>query len=203
VQFKQVHRAPAVEGPWRVGTGDARSHQYLTRCASEEMNRLSEVTGETVSLGIKMGMKSVNVHVVTSKSDLKVDGANLRIKPIYVGIDGIVLLSQLDDYQVTNILSNIRHELKSQPEIINPEQLMAKIQLIRRQGYGIGDSELTLGVTCISAPIKNYALPAVLNLVGPEIRMKPKIQGMTQELIECAVRISEKLKEWNQAVPSS
>jgi IclR family KDG regulon transcriptional repressor len=175
------------------------TQEYLTSCASEEMSRLSEVTGETVSLGIKMGMKSVNIHVITSKSDLKVDGANLRVRPVYVGVDGSVLLSQLDDYQVLNILNNIRRELTAQHGKIDREELMARIQLVRRQGYAVGDSALTFGVTCISAPVKNYAVPAVLNLVGPEIRMKPRLRVLTFELVGCATRISDKLKEWNNA----
>jgi IclR family KDG regulon transcriptional repressor len=175
------------------------TQEYLTSCASDEMSRLSEVTGETVSLGIKMGMKSVNIHVVTSKSDLKVDGANLRIRPVYVGVDGSVLLSQLDDYQVSNILNNVRRELEAQHGKIDREELMARIQSVRRQGYAVGDSALTFGVTCISAPVRNYALPTVLNLVGPEIRMKPRVQALTRETVGCAARISEKLKEWNNS----
>jgi DNA-binding IclR family transcriptional regulator len=173
------------------------TQEYLTRCASDEMNRLSEATGETASLGIKMGMKSVNIHVVTSKSDLKVDGANLRVRPVYFGVDGSVLLSQLDDYQVSNILNTIRLELKARREKIDFEELMARIRSIRRKGYAVGDSELTFGVTCISASIKNYALPAVLNLVGPGIRMKPELPALTRQVVACADRISARLKEWN------
>ena len=173
------------------------TQEYLTSCASEEMNRLSEATGETVSLGIKMGMKSVNIHVVTSKSDLKVDGANLRIRPIHLGVDGTILLSQLDDYQVTNILNNLRTESKDRTGKFKTEDLLARIQSARRQGYAMGNSEVTLGVTCISAPVKNYALPAVLNLVGPEIRMKPVAMGLIQQVVDCAARISDKLKERN------
>jgi IclR family transcriptional regulator, KDG regulon repressor len=171
------------------------TQEYLTNCASAEMNSLSEVTGETVSLGIKMGMKSVNIHVVTSKSDLKVDGANLRIRPIHLGIDGSMLLSQLDDYQVSNILDNIRLELKASSEKLKVKDLLARIQAARQQGYAIGDSELTLGVTCISAPVKNYALPAALSLVGPEVRMKPNTRKLVREVVDCAARISDKLKE--------
>jgi IclR family transcriptional regulator, KDG regulon repressor len=171
------------------------TQEFLTSCAAAEMTRLSELTGETVSLGIKMGMKSVNIHVVTSKSDLKVDGANLRIRPIHLGIDGSMLLSQLDDYQVSNILDNIRLELKTKPEKFKTRELLARIQAARQQGYAIGNSELTLGVTCISAPVKNYALPAALSLVGPEVRMKPNIKKLVREVVECAARISAKLKE--------
>jgi IclR family KDG regulon transcriptional repressor len=166
------------------------TQEYLTNCASDEMNRLSEFSGETVSLGIKMGLKNINIHVVTSKSDLKVDGAKLRIRPVQVGVDGLVLLSQLDDKQITNILNTIQTDTRVKTNKITASDLISKIKQIRSLGFAIGHSELTLGVTCISAPLKNYALPAVLNLVGPEMRMKPKIQSLTADLITTAGRIS-------------
>ena len=142
-------------------------------------------------------MKSVNLHVVTSKSDLKVDGANLRIRPVHLGIDGLILLSQLDDYQVSNVLNMFRNESKNKAEKFSTSELMARIKLARQRGYAVGDSEETLGVTCISAPIKNYALPAVLSLVGPAIRMKPITMNLVQPVVDCAFRISDKLKERN------
>jgi IclR family transcriptional regulator, KDG regulon repressor len=166
------------------------TQEYLTTCASEEMNKLSETSGETVSLGIKMGLKNINIHVVTSTSDLKVDGAKLRIRPVQTGVDGLVLLSQLDDKQIANILNTIQTDSKSKTNKLASAELSNKIKQIRSLGFAIGHSELTLGVTCISAPLKNYALPAVLNLVGPEIRMKPKIQPLTAALITTAGRIS-------------
>lgn len=166
------------------------TQEYLTTCASEEMNKLSEKSGETVSLGIKMGLKNVNIHVVTSKSDLKVDGAKLRIRPVQEGVDGLILLSQLDDKQIANILNTIQSDLKIKTGRTTSSDLSNKIKQIRSLGFAIGHSELTMGVTCISAPLKNYALPAVLNLVGPEVRMKPKIQSLTAELITTAGRIS-------------
>ena len=181
----------------RLISAPLATQQYLTSCASEEMRRLSEVTGETVSLGIKMGVMGVNIHVVTSPSDLKVDGANFRVRPIYIGVDGSVLLSQLDDYQVSSILKSYQLQLNTKTENIDIVALTSKIQAVRRQGYAIGDSEQTFGVTCISAPVKNYALPVVLNLIGPAIRVKPRVKEMTDELVKSAARISDKLKEWN------
>ncbi len=173
------------------------TQEYLTSCAAEEMNRLSLATGETVSLGVKMALKNINIHVVTSTSDLKVDGSNLRMRPIYIGADGLVLLSQLDDHQISNILSNIQAELKGKHEKINVDNINAKIQLARRQGYLTGHSESTLGVSCISAPVRNYALPVVLNLVGPEIRVRPRISILIRELLASAGDISTNLAQRN------
>ena len=178
------------------------TQEYLTTCASEEMNRLSEKSGETVSLGIKMGLKNVNIFVVTSKSDLKVDGAKLRIRPVQEGVDGLVLLSQLDDKQIANILNTIQTDTKTKTVKNASFDLGLKIKQIRSLGFAIGHSELTMGVTCISAPLKNYATPAVLNLIGPEVRMKPKIQTLTAELITTAGRISNILAlRSNQSQP--
>lgn len=169
------------------------TQEYLTSCASEEMNLLSESTGESVSLGIKMGVNSIVIHVVTSKSELKVEGTNFKIKPIHIGVDGSVLLSQLDDYQVSNIVDNLRYELDAKSSRVSPEDLIKKVQMARRLGYAVGNDELNLGVTCISAPIRNYALPTVLNLVGPEIRMRNRMQTLINAVKECAEKISLKL----------
>ncbi len=169
------------------------TQEYLTSCASEDMNLLSESTGETVNLGIKMGVNSIIIHVVTSKSELKVEGANFKIRPIHEGVDGSVLLSQLDDYQVSNILDNIKYELNTKPNKVNPEDLIKRVQTARRLGYAVGNDEQTLGVTCVSAPIRNYALPVALTLIGPEIRMKTRIPSLVQAVKECAEKISLKL----------
>jgi IclR family transcriptional regulator, KDG regulon repressor len=171
------------------------TQQHLTTCAAEEMSRLSDITGETVSLGIKMGLKAINIHVVNSKSDLKVDAANMRIKPVYLGVDGKVLLSQLDDFQLSTILANMHLELKTRPGRVDPEKLKAQIKLVSRRGYAIGHSESTAGVTFISAPIKNYVMPAVVNLIGPEIRMKPRLAEFTRELLDCTARISQRIAQ--------
>jgi DNA-binding IclR family transcriptional regulator len=173
------------------------TQEHLTTCAAEEMSRLSDITGETVSLGIKMGLKDINIHVVTSKSDLKVDAASMRIKPVYLGVDGRVLLSQLDDNQLSHILNNMHLELKNRSVKTDPEKLKAQIKLVRQRGYAIGHSESTVGVTCISAPIKNYVMPAVLNLIGPEMRMKPRIADLTRELLDCTLRISHRIGKWH------
>ncbi|HSW58686.1 MAG TPA: IclR family transcriptional regulator [Dehalococcoidales bacterium] len=179
------------------------TQEFLTSCAADEMSRLSESTGETVSLGIKMGLKNINIHVVNSQSDLKVDGAKLRIRPVQVGVDGLVLLSQLDDKQIANILNTVYSDKQNKASQTVITELINRIKQIRSLGFATGHSELTLGVTCISAPLKNYALPAVLNLVGPEIRMKPKIQSMTAELLTAAGRISGVLANRNSPTQST
>lgn len=173
------------------------TQEYLIRCVSDEMIRLSEITGESISLGVKNGMNNVNIHAVDSNNALKVVGTNFKIRLLHLGVDGSILLSQLDDNQVLKILDNIRLEFKAKSKNINTEELMSRIRAIRQQGYAIGYNEFTSGVTCISAPVRNYALPTVLNVVGPETRMKPNMKKLVHDVVKYAARISDKLKQWN------
>jgi IclR family KDG regulon transcriptional repressor len=172
------------------------TQEYLTRCASDEMIRLSGITGESISLGVKIGMNNVNIHAVDSNNPLKVVGTNFKIRLLHLGVDGSILLSQLDDNQVLKILDNIRLEFKAKSKNINTEELVSRICAIRQQGYAIGYNEFTSGVTCISAPVRNYALPTVLNVVGPETRMKPNMKKLVRDVVEYAAIISDKLKLW-------
>jgi IclR family KDG regulon transcriptional repressor len=173
------------------------TQEYLMRCASDEMIRLSEITGESISLGVKIGMNNVNIHAVDSNNALKVVGTNFKIRLLHLGVDGIILLSQLDDNQVLKILNNIRLEFKAKSKNINTKELMSRIRAIRQQGYAIGYNEFSLGVICISAPVRNYALPTVLNVVGPETRMKPNMKKLVHDAVNYAARISDKLMQWN------
>jgi DNA-binding IclR family transcriptional regulator len=108
-------------------------------------------------------------------------------------VDGKVLLSQLDEYQVANILNSLETEIKADGEVAGTDALLSRIKVIRQRGYAVGHNEFTLGVSCISAPVRNYALPVVLNLVGPEFRVKPRLQDFTAALIGSADRISSML----------
>jgi DNA-binding IclR family transcriptional regulator len=178
----------------------ATSHEYLIDCAREEMQRLSQLTGETVDLRIKLGLKNIGLDLIQSKNDLVVIGDSLRVRPINIGVDGMVLLSQLRDEELWVVFGNMQLEPVTKRENIDTEDIMPKIKLIRQQGYALISNELIMGVTCICAPIKNYLLPAVLILVGPEIRMKPKIKNLTKELLICAARVSENVSEFQSGL---
>lgn len=58
--------------------------------------------------------------------------------------------------------------------IDNWEDLMSRIEEIRKKGYALDDEELEIGLTCIGAPIldKNNKAIAAISLSGPTQRMK-------------------------------
>jgi IclR family KDG regulon transcriptional repressor len=184
----------------KISLTPATTHEFLVDCAIEEMQRLSEITGETIDLRIKLGLKNIGLDLVQSKNDLIVVGDSLRNRPVNIGVDGRVLLSQLSDEELSLVLGYMQLEPVTKRESIDIDDLMAEINLIRQQGYATSSNELIMGVTCICAPIKNYILPAVLIIVGPEIRMKPKIKDLTKDLLVSSARISKSISVYQNKI---
>jgi len=175
-------------------------HEYLIDKASEEMLHLSQLTNETIDLRINIGLKNIGLCLVQSKYDQITIGDSLRIRPIHLGVDGRVLLSQLDDITLSSVLEHVRMEKAKKYENINTNDLMDEIRIIRQQGYAVVHDELIKGVTCICAPVHNYVTPAALSIVGPEMRIKPNIKSHIEKLLFSSNLISKDISEYNKEI---
>ena len=175
-------------------------HEFLIDKASDEMLRLSQLTGETIDLRIKIGLKNIGLCLVQSKYDQITIGDSLRIRPVNPGVDGRVLLSQLDDTELSQVLDHIHMETVLKHENIETEKIMDEINYIRQRGYAVAHDELIRGVTCICAPVTNYIVPTALSVVGPEARMKPGIQSFIDKLLVSSTHISRSISEYNHKI---
>jgi len=171
------------------------SHEFLIDCAHEEMEKLLETGGETVNLSILIGVKCISLHVVPSKKDLRVVEETREIRSIYAGAAGKVLLSQLSSHDLKIILKNMHFEAITEKTITDKEELMFQIKRIKQQGYHICTGERIIGAMGISTPVKNYSLPVALSIVGPEVRMKPRVKELLEALQTSALSISRNIKE--------
>ena len=175
-------------------------HEYLIDTAGEEMLHLSKLTNETIDLRINLGLKNIGLFLVQSKYDQITVGDSLRIRPIHIGVDGRVLLSQLDDITLSSVLEHVCVEKDKKCENINTNNLMDEIRIIRRQGYAVVHNELLEGVTCICAPVHNYVTPAALSIVGPERRIRPKTQSHIKKLLASSDLISKDISEYGKEI---
>jgi DNA-binding IclR family transcriptional regulator len=76
------------------------------------------------------------------------------------------------------------------------QSLKANLNTIRNEGYAVSSDELIMGFMCACAPIKNYLLPSVLIVVGPDVRMKTKIKDIIHEIVGAAATISNNLQKY-------
>jgi IclR family transcriptional regulator, KDG regulon repressor len=173
------------------------SHQYLVTCALEEMKRLHELTRETVSLKILVGLESILLYVIESAHGLNVRENNAlnigrRTKLTPFGAWENILLSQLNDQELKASLTSIMAgEIKKQN--LDIELLIQQFNQFRQQGYSISHGERIPGALCIAVPVKNYLCPVSLGIIGPESRLILNASALLEELKTSGSRVSESI----------
>jgi DNA-binding IclR family transcriptional regulator len=166
------------------------THEYLVMSAKNEIKRLADFTGETVSFGIMIALRYVNLYSIPSTYNLRAVEEPQPAGSIHAGAHGRVLLSQLNSKELKTVVKSIQFNPVIEYANVDPSKLMEQIELIRVQGYAISSNERTTGVTCLAAPVKNYGLPAVLYVLGPDSRVKPRVTEFLDNLLTSVNRIS-------------
>jgi len=175
----------------RLSANIATVHQYLILHAMKEMSRISNITEETVILGALEQLHYIKLHDIPSPHNLRIIEASDRLKGQYLGATAKVLLSQLDDKDLKPLLKHIRNEAVTPDSVTDNAVILEQILEIRRKGYFVSYGERIKGAACVSVPVKNYFCPVSLYIVGPEDRIKPRLEKCIKELVSSASVISE------------
>jgi IclR family KDG regulon transcriptional repressor len=175
----------------QLSSNHIAAHKYLIMHAIHDMNHLSEITGETISLVAMVQLRHVLLHEISSTFNLKITQESKMTSPLYAGAVAKTLLSQLDDKELRVTLKHIKYDQPIGKSEINQKKLMSLLKEIRQKGYCVTRGERTPGGLCISAPINNYICPVTLNILGPEDRLKPNVSNYIKELQTSTGRISE------------
>jgi DNA-binding IclR family transcriptional regulator len=179
----------------QLSSNQIAAHRYLIMQSLREMMRMSNITGETVNLSVMLQLHYMLLHEVASEHALRITDASKRLGQIYVGATAKILLSQLPDAELKATLRHINFKQVTENTVTNKELLMEQLMECRRQGYCVTYGERIPGAVCISAHIKNYICPASLSIVGPENRLRARVNEVIEELKESAGRISGDIAE--------
>jgi IclR family transcriptional regulator, KDG regulon repressor len=182
----------------RLTSNPITTHEYLIMYASDEMKRLCQVSEETITLDIMIGVQAFSLHEVASQQNLKVTQENEITGPLRAGASIKVLLSMLNDKQLKAAIDSFTITRQTEHTVTDKEVLMAQIKDTRQQGYAISRGEWVDGVICISVPVFNYSLPLSLSVVGPESRVKEREKTVIKELKASAARIAENIKRLSE-----
>jgi IclR family KDG regulon transcriptional repressor len=171
------------------------NHIDVRRIALPVMNRIRDLTGETVYLNLLEGRQRIVLdHVVGTYEIVYVPSIG-RITPLYAGASSKVMLAFLDEEEIDRIL--LKEDLKplASRTINNISALKRELAKIRKDGYASSISELEEGLIAVSGPIR-----APLGIVGsltigfPQIRYANKDMNLLIKLIkEGAIEISTHL----------
>jgi IclR family acetate operon transcriptional repressor len=171
------------------------AHRYLLAQALQEMGRLSSLSEETINLSVLVQLRSVLLHAIPSKQALTITEMDSGYGMLLaVGATAKVLLSQLDEAEIKEVLRKVDLTEATGKIITDRDQLLAQLRGIKTKGYGISCGERIPGAICISAAIKNYSCPAALSVLGPEGRLRPRLEEIKEELLTGARRIANNIK---------
>ena len=177
--------------------GSAVIHRTgLTQSALPVMEDLFHKTGETINLAVLDGSDVVYVQKIETEALI---GENIRVGsrfPAHCTGLGKVLLANLP----ADVLDELLHDVElvpRTPKTITEEQaLRVELAEIQQTGYAVDREELSLGLRCIAAAIRDWSdkATAALSISGPASRLTDDdLPVLGELLIEAASSISRTL----------
>jgi DNA-binding IclR family transcriptional regulator len=180
-----------VPGPVFTRYASSGRGDRLLRVSQPHMDRLGELTRETVNLAVP------GVHAVEQIS--QVDSRFLlgsvnwigQAVPFHCSALGKVFLA----HGVTELPKG-RLERRADRTITSRERLEVDLQLVRQRGYAVADSELEPGLVAVAAPVygSSATVIAAISVSGPSARLtRERILEVGQLLIDETTQIGIQL----------
>lgn len=171
-----------------AGSGRANA---LLRVARPHLERLGEVTGETINLAVP-GVGAVEqIAQVDSRFLLGATNWVGRSVPFHCTALGKVFLA----HGVATIPRG-RLERRTERTLTTREQLEVELAKVRRQGYAVADSELEPGLVAVASPVPgpDGVVVAALSVSGPSVRLNgDRVPGIGRLLVEEARAVARAL----------
>jgi DNA-binding IclR family transcriptional regulator len=167
------------------------AHQHLIHCAYEKMKYLRDISEESVTLHIRLGIQRIRLNELTGTHDVRYMGRPTSTDPLWVGSVGKVLLAQIPEDELAVILDNIELVALTPNTITDKRKFRKEIEKVNNQGYATSYGETVVGVSSISVPVKDYVEPVALSILGPEFRFASPMLKFVNELKNSANQISQ------------
>ncbi|MFZ0323160.1 MAG: IclR family transcriptional regulator [Actinomycetes bacterium] len=171
-----------------AGSGRASA---LLRVAQPHLDRLGELTGETINLAVP-GVGAVEqIAQVDSRYLLGAVNWVGRSVPFHCSALGKVFLAH-----GAVVVPRGRLERRTDRTITSRDLLDVELAKVRRVGYAVADSELEPGLVAVASPIigPDGAVVAAISVTGPSVRLTgDRIPGVGRLLVDEARAVSRAL----------
>jgi IclR family transcriptional regulator, acetate operon repressor len=171
------------------------NHRSLFLCALPDMQRLSEATGEVISMRVMVGMQSFQLHEIPATHNISVNLNPPAIEPIIpTGPINRLFLASLNDKDLLDTIKSYVISLDGSP-LSDIESIISDIKRVRQQGYALSTGHRFAGITVIAVPVENYGFPVALCIVGLDNRIAARRGEIISLLKNRAETISSHLKD--------
>ncbi|MFI0449034.1 IclR family transcriptional regulator [Actinomadura sp. 6N118] len=136
-------------------SGAALEQRGIRGIAGPHLARLNEVTGHTVHLGVYEGGEVVYLDKYDSRHAIRMySRVGLRM-PLHATAIAKVLLADLPERRRREIAAGIEYTRFTDNTIGGPDELLAELVKVTRQGHAVDDAEHETFIRCIAAPIRS------------------------------------------------
>jgi DNA-binding IclR family transcriptional regulator len=199
-QSKFIRKDP-LSGRYHLGTLISQlsnffftEHQLLISYSLDEMRKLRDLSGETITLQIPMGTERIFLEEVLGTQQIKYVSGKGSIYPIFAGSAGKMLLAMHENSQIDVLMKKFYYVHSAPNPIKSTESLWREIELARKMGHSTSFGERVPGSASVAVPISDYHCPAILNILGPADRFsESSISNILEEMKYSATRISREL----------
>ena len=138
----------------RYGASIAAEYD-LRKIARPHLEHLQRETGHTATLGIRDGDHGIYLDKVESREfGIRLHSEIGKAFPLHCTGIGKVMLAAMPEKEANAILRRKLREFTPNT-IVEPLLLQAELDEIRERGYAVDDEEITRGMICVAAPVRN------------------------------------------------
>lgn len=163
--------------------------------AADIIRELSEQSGESVHLSIRDRGMAVIIDKVEAQSGSKVSFHIGRRSDLYSTGTGKVFLASLPLNKLEEYLAETELAPHTPMTITGADMLKRQLAEINENGYSVDRQENNTGISCVAAPIYDYAdeVVASVSVTGPSSRIEHDIPRLSRLILDYSKRISQKL----------
>jgi DNA-binding IclR family transcriptional regulator len=182
---------------YRVGVlGERAGYQnMLVAAANPVMERLREETSENINLVVREGLQSLVLATLAGRHAMRIFAMAGRHGPLHAG-GGSMLVLAFAPHSVRNAVASAPLERFTPATVVDPAELLARLEKIRADDYNISIDDLDEGAFSIAAPIRNSGgdVVASISVAGAMARFDEERRDVYLRLVrDAAQEISGKL----------
>lgn len=167
--------------------GLVRSTLDIRQIARPVMMGLAQQANETITLNTVSGRHRVCIDVIDTPSPLMSvtkPGEHVRL------VDGATAKTLMAHLEKKEQRKAIAYAVRVSGK--RRANLIAELQRIRDQGFAVTHGERVLGLTAVSAPVRNVnnEVKYCVTVTGPTVRMQPREKEFVRMVLKAATVIS-------------
>lgn len=178
------------------------SHQYdwsnmLVKVAHPELKLLATQINETAHLAIREGTSALFIDSVHATHVIAVAGQTGELVPLYCTAHGKALLADADEGELRTQFGPGPLQRYTKNTITSIKALTKECEEIHEHGFAADESEYTIDLRCMAAPIRiaNDMIVGSVGISAPASRFSKDLDSAYAEKVcEIASRIGESLR---------